>query len=342
MAKRNCQPPLDPMEFSGVNMDHLPLVEECFKLNIMVLEVFEDDSILPRYRTTSRHPDTIYLNLYEHHLSYILDFKAYAKKFRCSTCSRHFPQMSGLVKRMRVCLSVTKFKFPGGHYKASNTVFDEMEKLGIVVEEDRFFPWFAVYDFEAMLMDHENPDATGKLKWTHTHQPVSFSVSANVEGFRVPQCFVELEKDNLMSIRQDVMVKAKEKWSSPIEKLKVLKEKHRPIVEDNDGGEDDDDNSGEAVEVEGVDKPASDEMVRAMSKPNVGRSFFQGLANDEWGVTYNEFDDGGVDDDAVDDDDDNDDDDDEGNQGEDEEDAPPDDDECMPGDVKGLMYRMVQ
>ena len=46
-------------------------------------------------------------------------------------------------------------------------------------------------------------------------------------GFHDAQCFVELDKDkfveklldNLRSIREAVLVKLEEKWSSPIEKL---------------------------------------------------------------------------------------------------------------------------
>ena len=63
---------------------------------------------------------------------------------------------------------MTHYKFPGGHHKAENTVFDELEKLGIVIaEQDNFFPWFAVFDLEAMLLNHSDEAGTGKLKWTH-------------------------------------------------------------------------------------------------------------------------------------------------------------------------------
>ena len=346
MAERKCHLPIDPMEYLGLDLKQLPLAEECFEINIMVLELLEDDSIIPQYRTTSRHPDTVYLNLYEHHLSYVLDFRTYAKKFRCNTCSRHFPKMYHLMRHTRVCRNVTRYKFPGGHHKAENTVFDELEKLGIVVaEQDRFFPWFAVFDLEAMLLNHSDEAGTGKLKWTHTHQPVSFSVSANVEGFREAQCFVELDQDklveklldNLRSIREAVLVKAKEKWSSPIEKLQALMEKHRPVAEGKDG-DDEGDDSGEAVEVNGPEEPVSREMVRAMANPNVGRKLFEGLANDEWLINYNGFDE---DDEDVEDEEEEQQDPSVDPSGDPSVDPAVDEDQPLPGDVRGLMYRQV-
>jgi len=67
-----------------------------------------------------------------------------------------------------------------------------------------------------------------------------------------------------------------------------------------------------------------------MVNPNVGRKFFEGLANDEWLVSYNELDD----------------DDDNGviEEEEDEQvrqDPFGDKDPPLPGDVRGLMYKQV-
>jgi len=42
---------------------------------------------------------------------------------------------------------------------------------------------------------------------------------------------VEKLLDSLRRIREAVIVKAKEKWSSLIEKLQALMEKHRPVTE---------------------------------------------------------------------------------------------------------------
>ena len=42
------------------------------------------------YNSLSTFTDKMYLNLYENHLSYITNFKSFAKKFQCEKCKKLF------------------------------------------------------------------------------------------------------------------------------------------------------------------------------------------------------------------------------------------------------------
>ena len=39
-----------------------------------------------------KYADTMQLNLHDHHVPYIFNFNAYAHKYQCKTCDRHFLQ----------------------------------------------------------------------------------------------------------------------------------------------------------------------------------------------------------------------------------------------------------
>ncbi len=100
--------------------------------------------------------------------------------------------------------NVTKYKLPGGFYQATRSIFDHLEDVGITtIPEQRFFPWFATYDFEALLERVEDDEGSAKLMWERKHQPIVVSVASNVEGFTEPVCFVEENVDALRSSMKD-------------------------------------------------------------------------------------------------------------------------------------------
>ena len=74
----------------------------------------------------------------------------------------------------------------GGIYEMNNNIWEELEKVGIN-EEDRFYEWFAFYDFESLLQKVDNVETT-KTKYTTCHVPISFSISSNIPGNIYNQC----------------------------------------------------------------------------------------------------------------------------------------------------------
>lgn len=66
---------------------------------------------------------------------------------------------------MKKCTGSTKHVYSGGH--TTLNVFEELEMVQIVVPtEERFYPWFAVFDFESILQkitdDHTERSSTGR------------------------------------------------------------------------------------------------------------------------------------------------------------------------------------
>ncbi|CAC5405798.1 unnamed protein product [Mytilus coruscus] len=65
--------------FSGLQLHQIPEFESCFQVNINVYELKEDDTAFCVYKSLCRFKEIMYLNMYEHHLSYIKEFENYAK-----------------------------------------------------------------------------------------------------------------------------------------------------------------------------------------------------------------------------------------------------------------------
>jgi hypothetical protein len=168
--------PEDCYEYRELQLHELAEFEKCFKVRIGVYELLQNGAVIPHYRPESAFEDIMYLNLFEHHLSFVTDFKVYAKKFQCLMCQRHFNQSYLIKRHLKSCSNVTKFKFVNGAFQASKGIFEQLDEFGIYVKpEDRFFEHFAAYDFEAILKKIKH-QGEGKLKYTHQHIPISVSV----------------------------------------------------------------------------------------------------------------------------------------------------------------------
>ena len=170
--------------------------------------------------------------IYNNHLSFIKNFKSYAKKFQCPTCDRLFDHSGNIKRHLRICSTATKPKYPGGYFQSSKTIFQKLEDFGIVVPQaEQFYPWFITFDMEAMLIKiHEK--SSEKLTWTEKHVPISVSVCSNVPEFTSPKCFVNTNLDQLLTDMIGYMYEisnkaeklAKLKWEGVIQELKELAE----------------------------------------------------------------------------------------------------------------------
>ena len=102
-------------------------------------------------------------------------------------------------RHSRKCQGRTKRQFPGGFYSSPKTIFDKLEEHGIVVPtNERIFPWFLVFDFEAMLSSRQD-QTSEKLTWTAENIPISVSICSNVEGFKSPHCIVDPDTNSLVA-----------------------------------------------------------------------------------------------------------------------------------------------
>ena len=96
------------------------------------------------------------------------------------------------------CQGRIKHQFSGGFYSSPKTIFDKLEKHGITIPAaERFFPWFLVFDFEAMLISTQEPKS--ELSWTTEDVPISVNICSNVGGFKMPHSLVDPNTNKLVS-----------------------------------------------------------------------------------------------------------------------------------------------
>ena len=184
--------------FPGVMFHDLPRLEECFHICINVFH-FEPESsnVYPKYLSRCRFQEVLNLNLFKHHLSIITNFKAYAKKFACEKCNRHFQNKSDLKRHQRKCQNNVKFKFKGGYKEKPKTIFEELSYFGIDVPYI-MYDKFATYDFESIL-ESVTPDPNSKCKFTTKHKAISVSINSNIPDFNHPKHILNENLEQLIT-----------------------------------------------------------------------------------------------------------------------------------------------
>jgi hypothetical protein len=177
-------------DFQGVCLDDLMVLEQLFSLNMYVydLQEIEEGDIAARLvrRSPYSYQETMNLNLYEDHFSYVNDMEKYSHSFLCLKCDRLWKHVGTLHRHERTCTGDVIYKYPGVVYHTPQTVFDRLED---VPEEDRYYPYRATYDIEVMLQPTDKRRSE-KLEWTSHHVLLSMSVCSNVPGYKVPVCYI--------------------------------------------------------------------------------------------------------------------------------------------------------
>jgi len=185
--------------FEGVTMKDLPSLENCFKININIFKLYKDSSCSAVYKSLSLFENTMNLNQYGNHLSYIADIHSYSQKFQCSYCSKLFRRKDALKRHENSCETKRRLRFVGFFFKPKLTIFEELEDYGIhVAQANRFFKDFIVFDLESMLsvVDERSTD---KLLWTRRHNPISASICSNHTDFQSPYCIVNENTNTLVN-----------------------------------------------------------------------------------------------------------------------------------------------
>ena len=201
----------------GVDLNLLPEFEKCFNIDINVFCLHEDGTALPVFKSTGRFKNIMYLNLYQNHLSYIKDVKQYCKKYQCPACKKLFNRNGNCKQHMKTCNGATKYVFPGGYHQQANSIFDELEEVGIHVQHsDRFYNYFIVYDFESYLKKLDSDNNTNTVT-TAEHIPISVSICSNVPGYTTPHCIIQKESESLVKQMLEYMDEIQATAQSEIE-----------------------------------------------------------------------------------------------------------------------------
>ena len=183
-------------DFTGVTLDDLYRVETKFKTNVCVyklVETLEEKTTAELVRRSLCHyPDTMYVNLYESHYSYIQDIGMYCHSYRCRKCGESLWKWPRDLHRHEcVCEGGIRRIYPGCVYQPSPSVFQRLDDEGFAVIEDlRYYPYRATFDFECYFNDERLQPDSDRVQWSARHVPLSVSVASNVPGHDDAQCYV--------------------------------------------------------------------------------------------------------------------------------------------------------
>ena len=166
----------------------------------------------------------MHINIYNDHIFYINNFPAFAKKFECSHCSKLFNRRNNL-HRHESTSTKSRYIYPGGFYSLHKTVFEELEDFGLhVASEHRSYPYHCTFVFESVLQK-QNIAAGQATTITSIHQPISVSVSNNIN--RDVTCYVDSSAEVLVSsllqycatVQQEAAVRMLHRFSPVINQL---------------------------------------------------------------------------------------------------------------------------
>ena len=185
--------------FPGVKINDLHLFEDHFGINIEVYYAepyYCKDECRTRSRakrirrSRAKYEETMNLNVFRSHFSYITDLSVYTDTWECKKCSKLFKKRHRVVEHERNCNTTTTMEYPGGGYGLPKTLFECLKENGIdVPKEDQFFPYRVSFDCEALSVPID--DERGKKECFLAEQiPASISVSSNVPGFTNPKCII--------------------------------------------------------------------------------------------------------------------------------------------------------
>ena len=197
-------------DFAGVTLDDLHKVESKFKTNVVVYQLVEIDNGKTMAELVRRSPaqyiETMYLNLYEAHFSYIKDIRMYSHSYKCSKCEQALWKCPyDLHRHELTCEAGVNRIHKGGVYRPPASIFERLDDEGIIASPVlRYFPYRATFDFECYFSDERLPVNSDKLQWSARHVPLSVSVASNVPGYEPAQCYVtDGDSDKLVADMMD-------------------------------------------------------------------------------------------------------------------------------------------
>ena len=213
--------------FQGLMLHQdMPDFESCFHLNVEVYSIDKEGTAGVEYRSMGAYDDTMYLNLSDNHLSFIHNFKLYARKYRCKFCELIWNSAKACKRHESSCENKEKYIFPGGFHTRQKFMFDILRDLEIHTNDENY-PWFIVYDFESIQPRVESHGNSSKIELQRKHLPISVSVCSNVSPFKEPKCFINPDSDRLIKDMLDYMREiqakafelARSRWENVVDAL---------------------------------------------------------------------------------------------------------------------------
>ena len=237
-------------DFVGVTLEDLSKIEATFDVNVVVYKLDEITDGKTTAELAGRSPcqyiETMYLNLYEAHFSYIKDIRMYSHSYKCSKCEQALWKSSWeLHRHERTCEAGVNQIYKGGVYRPPASIFERLDDEGIIASPVlRYFPYRATFDFECYFSDERLPVNSDKLQWSARHVPLSVSVASNVPGYEPAQCYVtDGDSDKLVADMMDHLTAISDAayesllplYADVLEELKTRKEAWDEEEEEEDG-----------------------------------------------------------------------------------------------------------
>ena len=98
-------------EFKGLYLDELPVLERLFNINVFVYELKETEEGKVNAELVRRSPykfdDTMNLNLYMNHFSYIKDLRSYSRSYACRICDKLWKHVGTLHRHENITKEVS-------------------------------------------------------------------------------------------------------------------------------------------------------------------------------------------------------------------------------------------
>jgi hypothetical protein len=295
----------DVTKLEGLDVSELSAFENVFKINVNVFELSEDESCTTVYRSRGTFNDTMNLNVYHKHLSYITNMRAYTRKYKCRNCSKLFPSANRLKRHETTCSDASKYIYPGGYHQPRQDLWTQLTQYGFQADSElMLYPFFICYDFECLLRKTHESSASGNLQWTHVHEPVSCSIASNVPGFTEAKCIVctdlrkllvqtvaymteiqssataimhERLRHTLTQVRETVEQYERYKESYVASRKTPLSRAQQRNDDDDDDDCDEECNETGAFETDECEAPSA-QFLELLDKPNTFKSFMKELS----------------------------------------------------------------
>lgn len=144
-------------------------------IDVHIYSMDSSYAVAPIYISQGKHEsNSIYLHLYDDHLSYVTNSSSYLGKYRSISCSRCFDHMGYWKSHRGLCAQASAKDFNFDHFKSTKKI-DKLELDRIMVpSEERKFESFSTFDCKAMLV--KIPFNAGRTRWITEHKVISMSV----------------------------------------------------------------------------------------------------------------------------------------------------------------------
>ena len=122
-------------------------LEDFFELNLIAYELDGKVAKLVQ-RSREFYKETMRLNVYENHLSVIVDFGLYCGVYQCVHCDKLWDHSGSYYHHTKSCTTTAREVFPGGIPKNPATVFEKLEEIRININTvTRDITYFKIHMF---------------------------------------------------------------------------------------------------------------------------------------------------------------------------------------------------